>query len=181
MMKFICLIFLLFIVIAASGCLTYKTYEVTAIFNDDFSLAEITATYTDVRSSEKDPDKQRGDFEELIKKYQEDSFLVEKAGGGIYVKERRIYEKDGILNAGYSGVFKRESLLKVNEDEQYVLIDIDIEPDDIITSNGKVLRSKRTALLVWPKDMKKISYKVTKSNNQPTYSLLQFYKNWLEK
>lgn len=182
-MKLTRIIFILLMFSTVSGCLTYKTYEVTAVFNDNFSRAEITATYTDVRSSEKDSTKQREDFKSLIEEYQGDEFLLEQVKGGIYVKERKIYEKDGMLNAGFSGVFERIGsdgrILKVNGDERYILLE-DIEPNDIIVSNGKVLRSKKVALLVWPKDLKKISYKVTKVYDQPTYSLLDLYQNWIK-
>ena len=171
---------LICIILMTSGCLTYQIYEVTAVFNDDFSRAAVTATYTDIRSSEKDSVKQREDFDDLIKKYQEDDFLLEEVGSGIYVKERRIFEKNGQINASYSGVFKQVEPLKVKGDERYILLE-DVDPGDKIESNGKVLRSKEIALLVWPKELKKISYKVTKAWDKPTYSLLHFYNEWLKK
>ena len=101
---------------------------------------------------------------------------------GIYIKERKLFEKNGTLNARFSGIFEwigdEESRLEVKGDERYYLIDID--EGDIVETNGMLKQSKEKALLIWPKDQKIISYKITKTYDDPIYSITNLYQDWLK-
>jgi hypothetical protein len=164
-----------------NGCLTYQVAEYTIEYANDFNSGTITVTYTDIRSSEKEPEDQKKDFEELIELYQSDVFLLDQIDEGIYVKGRTLYEKDGKLIGGYTGIFQNIEIdnnpMKVRNDERYILLDI--SPTEKIETNGKVYRSENNALLVWPKDKTKLIIKKTVENyDNVGFSILEYYKNW---
>ncbi|MEE9118392.1 MAG: hypothetical protein V3U02_07345, partial [Calditrichia bacterium] len=106
-MKTLLFIFLFLIVIFVNSCLTYHMVEYTIEFADKFDSGKITVTYTDIRSSETEEEKQKADFDELIQLYQEDKFLLDQVEEGVYVQERQLYEKDGAIIGSYSGIFQK--------------------------------------------------------------------------
>ena len=182
-MKIINTILILSLVLTSSSCLTYRTVEFVADFGDNFNNGEITVTYSDIRSSEKEPKKQLEDLNELFKIVQEDQFLLDHVDMGIYIKERHVYEKNGKFMGKFKGIFEKISLddarLEVKGEERYILIDID--EDDIVETNGNLIKTKGKALLVWSKEQKIISYKITKTYDDPTYSITHLYRDWLKK
>jgi len=182
-MKFFYTFLFLTIVLTFSSCLTYRTVEFVADFGDNFNNGEFTAIYSDIRSSEQEPKKQREDFEELLKMTLEDQFLLDHVAMGLYIKERQVYEENGKIMGKFSGIFEKvaldDAILEVEGDERYILIDID--EGDIVETNGKVHKSKEKALIVWPKKQKIISYKITKTYDDPTYSITHLYRDWLQK
>ena len=113
----------------------------------------------------------------------EDQFLLDHVNMGIYIKERQVYEKNGKLTGKFTGIFEKvgldDAILEVKGDERYILVDID--EGDIVETNGKLHKTKEKALLVWPKEQKIISYKITKTYDDPTYSITHLYHDWLKK
>jgi uncharacterized surface protein with fasciclin (FAS1) repeats len=180
-MKKVRLLFLAFSIILMNGCLTYHVVEYTIDYADDFNSGHFTVKYTDIRSSETEPEKQKKDFEELIEIYEDDMFLLDQIDEGIYVKDRQLYEKDGKIFGSYSGIFQSikidDNEMKVRNDERYILLDI--SPTEKIETNGKVYRSDNNALLVWPKDKKKLKIKkIVQDYDNLGYSILDYYTKW---
>jgi hypothetical protein len=182
MKKFICICSIV-LIFFLNGCLTYHVVEFTIDYNDDFNSGYLTVSYSDIRSSETDTLKQQKDFEELIELYKGDIFLLDQVDEGLYVKERKLYEKNGKLYGSYSGIFQKLKIddggLQTRNDERYILIDIG--PDMELESNGKVYRSDYNALVVWPTDQKKLKIrKIVKDYDNVGYSILENFKKWKE-
>lgn len=180
-MKILIFVSMILFIILLNGCLTYRVVEFTIDYADDFNSGNFAATYTDIRSSETEVEKQKKDFDELIQLYEDDMFLLDQLDEGIYVKERTLYEKEGILVGGYSGIFQTLQIdnneMKVRNEERYILLDI--SPSEGIETNGKVYRSENNALLVWPKDQKQLKIKkIVKDYDKRGFSILEYYKNW---
>jgi hypothetical protein len=155
--------------------------EYTVDYGDDFNSGFLTVTYTDIRSSETEVKKQKKDFDELIELYQDDMFLLDQVDEGIYVKERKLYEKNGMLVGSYSGIFQKIQIdnneMKVRNDERYILLDI--SPNENIETNGKVYRSENNALVVWPKDQKQLEIKkIVQDYDKIGFSIMDYYKDW---
>ncbi len=180
-MKKIIFIPIIFAIIILNGCLTYHIVEYTIDYADDFNSGHFTVKYSDIRSSEKEVEKQKQDFDELIELYTGDNFLLDQVDEGIYVKDRKLYEKEGKLFGSYSGIFQKLEIdnneMKTRNDERYILLDIG--PDMEIETNGKVYRSEQNALFVWPIDKKKLKIKKTVKNyDNVGFSILKYYKEW---
>jgi hypothetical protein len=180
-MKKILLIPIIFAIIFLNGCLTYHVLEYTIEYADDFNSGQLLVKYSDIRSSETEVEKQKQDFDELIELYKGDIFLLDQVNEGLYVNDRKLYEKDGILFGSYSGIFQTLKIdgneLNTRSEERFILLDIG--PDMEIETNGKVYRSEHNALLVWPIDKKKLKIKKTvRDYDNVGFSILKYYKEW---
>ncbi len=180
-MKIFKIFFSIVLIITMSGCLTFRIIHYSIEFSDDFNIGKVTVAYTDIRSSEEDADKRSKEFKELIKLYKDEAFLLDQVEDGIYVKERQLFEKDGSLNAHFSGIFEKlkinENELKVKNNERFILLEI--SPEEKIETDGKSHRSDQNVLLVWPKDQKKIYFKIIQTvYDETTYPLIDEYRNW---
>jgi hypothetical protein len=180
-MKKLIFISMIFFIFLLNGCLTYHIVEYTIDYADDFNSGKFSVKYTDIRSSESEPEKQKKDFDELLELYEGDMFLLDQVDEGIYVKERKLYEKDGKIYGSYSGIFQKMKIddneMKVRNDERYILLDISAAED--IETNGKIYRSENNALLVWPNHQKHLTIKkIVKDYDKIGFPIIDYYKNW---
>ena len=172
------IIFLIFIY----GCLTYETAEVRIVFNENSNNeGTIEITYTNLESGEALLKDQQKDFEELIKYYQGDQFLLDQMADDIYIKKRELFEKNGKLIGKYSGIFRNlkfdnEPLMTLN-DEYIMVMDDD---DEVAETNGKVVKSEKNVFISWPKTQKELYWKVKMKGEPQTYSLLEMFRKWKE-
>jgi hypothetical protein len=113
-MRILYILSLVILIFTVSSCLTYRIAEYTIEFAEDFNGGTITVKYTDIRSAEEEEEKQKEDFEELIRMYRDDKFLLDQVDEGVYVKDRQLYEQNGSLHAIYSGIFQK---LKIDDSE----------------------------------------------------------------
>lgn len=169
------------LIFSVNSCLTYQTVEYTIDFTDNFNSGKISVVYTDIRSSEAEGEKQKADFDELIELYQDDLFLLDQIDEGIYIKERKLYEKDGIIIGSYSGIYQKikidNHVMDLRNDERFILLEVD--HNSKIETNGKLLQSENNALIVWPKDQKHLKIKkIIPDNEVKDYSLLDYYQKW---
>lgn len=180
-MRVIYISFILFLIISISSCLTYRVVEYTIEYSDTFNSGEIRVHYTDIRSSETEETKREKDFIELIDLIENDKFLLDQIEEGVYVKDRRLFEQNGQINAEYFGIFDNFKIegdeLKLENEERILLLSIN--EGEEIESNGKIYRSEHNVLLVWPKDQKILKFKKTLKNyDAQTYSLIDYYNDW---
>ncbi|MFC2088219.1 hypothetical protein ACFLSX_01330 [Calditrichota bacterium] len=172
---------LIILVLIISGCLTYQTAEFRLRFNDNSRTeGTIEAVYYNIETSEVILKDQQQDFRELIEHYQGDKFLLDNISDGIYIKERELYEKNGILIGGYKGIFRNLKFdnepLKFTNDEFMMIIDT--ENDDIIETNGKIIKSEKNIIITWPKDQKELYWKLKMTGDPTTYSLIDMFREW---
>jgi len=181
MQKIVLVLFSL-LVISLNSCLTYQTVEYIIDFTDNFDSGKISVVYTDIRSSEAEEEKQKADFDELIELYQDDMFLLDQIGDGVYIRERKLYEKDGMIVGSYSGIFQKikidNHVMDLRNDERFIMLDLG--ENSKIETNGKVLRSDNNVLLVWPEDQKHLKIKkIIAEDEIESYSILDYYHNWV--
>jgi hypothetical protein len=173
------IVFLIFVL----GCLTFKTVEFRIVFNENSHTdGTIEVIYNNIQSSEAELNGQQKDFDELIRHYQGDQFLLDQMSEGIYIKNRELFEKNGILTGKYSGIFRNIKMdnesLKSNNDE--ILLLINSESNEIIETNGKIIKSEKNVFISWPKAQKELYWKVKMKGNQQTASLVQMFQEWKE-
>jgi len=180
-MKIFYMIFIIFLILTVSSCLTYRVAEYTIEFSETFNSGTITVKYSDVRSSEDKEEKRKKDFTELIELFEQDKFLLDQIEDGVYVKDRHLFEKNGQINAEYSGIFDNLKIdgneLKSKNEERILLLSTD--DGEVIESNGKIYLSEHNILLVWPNDQKILTFKRTLKNyEERSYSFIDYYQNW---
>ncbi len=162
------------------SCIIYSTVKYEIEYNENFTMGTVKVTYTNLRDSEADKDKQKKNFMNLVEMLEEDKFLLDNIEDGVYVRERYLYEENDQLIGSYSGIFKSLKIdseeLKTKENERILILDKD--EGDIVTTNGKVLESEDSFIISWPKDVRKLKFTVKKSLGKPTYSLLDYYHEW---
>ena len=162
------------------SCIIYSTVKYEIEYNEDFTIGTVKVTYTNLRDSEADKDKQKKDFMNLVEMLEEDEFLLDNINDGIYIRERYLYEENNQLIGSYSGIFKSLKIdseeLTTKENERILSLDKD-DGDSVIT-NGKILESEDTFIISWPKDVRKLEFTVKRSLGKPTYSLLDYYHEW---
>jgi len=162
------------------SCIIYTTARYEIEFDQEFKTGIITVTYTNLRSSEEDPDKQENDFKDLVELLNDDEFLLDSVDDGVYIKERLLYEEGGQLNGSYTGIFRRLKIdsdeIKSSENERTLTFDKD--EGDVVISNGKVLESEDSFILTWPKEMRNLNFSITKKYDEPAFSLMEYYHEW---
>jgi len=181
MKKIMILISLLIII--WSGCLTYRTMTYRIHFNDTMTGGTVQVEYFDIGSSEEKPEQHQKDFYELLDMFQGDKFLLDKLNEGIYVKSRGIYEKDNTLVGSFEGIFAKlkvdDEPLTVRKNERILLLDTG--DMDIGETDARIIRTENSVMLVWPKDRRDIYFTLRPKSEEPTYSLLSFYRQWITK
>lgn len=179
-MKMRVFLFAGWLAIVCGGCLTFHSQVVEIRFADDFETGEITVRFTDLRSDETTPEKQQEDFAILVKNLNSDEMLLDELENGIYVKQRRLFEENGVLNGEYAGVFRDLQLddteLKTQNDERVLILEAD---DEIrIETNGRMVRTDGNIIIAWPKDQQEISWKYINLNYEKAHSLVNYYREW---
>lgn len=163
-----------------AGCLTFHSQEVIIHYADDFETGEITVRFTDLRSDETVSEKQQEDFAALVNNLVSDEMLLDELENGIYVKTRRLYEENGVLNGEYVGIFRNLKLddteLKTQNDERVLILEADDEVR--IETNGRMVHTNGNIIISWPKDQQKLSWKLINSGYQQAHSLLKYYREW---
>jgi len=126
------------------------------------------------------------DFAELLEMYEGDNLLLDEAGRGVYVKERKLFEKNNRLHASYKGVFRNYAVdegeeLKVLQDTITITFKLDNDVEDVKT-NGKLEKKENLITITWPKTEKEIYWKLIYSQDEnsdsPVYSLIDNYRSW---
>ena len=182
-MKKLLSLFILIILFLLQSCLTYRSIEFRITFNDNFDRGIISMNYNDLQSTDEDLTKQEDDFNGLIELIFDDAFLLDNVDQGIYVKDRKLWEEDGVLKANFIGIFQKLKLdddeFKIENEERMLILN---NEGDQYECNGKVLQTEKNVILVWPKDQKELYWKqIIAIGEEPTFSLIDFYNKWENK
>ena len=176
LIQFFPIVFLLFIF----GCLTFETAEIRIVFNDNSQTeGTIEVTYSNIQTGEALLKDQVDDFNDLIEYYREDGFLLDQISDGIYIKKRDLFEENGKLVGKYIGIFRNLKFdndpLKLVNDEFIVLMD---ESDELVETNGKIVKSEKNVFISWPKTQKELYWKLKMKREAHTTSLLEMFREW---
>ena len=83
---------------AGLGCLASETTEYKITMNEDGKSGTIISIMRNVQSDESEDAKQAKDFDEAIRSWKGDDYLLERVHDGLYVKERNLESKIAFLS-----------------------------------------------------------------------------------
>jgi hypothetical protein len=139
----------LFLAFFILGCLVSETTEFTISMNDDGKSGTIVTVMRNIQSGEADGERQEKDFDEAIRAWKGDEYLLERMHDGLYVKDRNLsleksvlVWKETALFSDVSEVFKRE----ITHDTLRFVIKDD---QKIVATNGTVLSAKDSTVVFW--------------------------------
>ncbi|MFQ5709928.1 MAG: hypothetical protein ACE5HO_20930 [bacterium] len=144
------------------GCVVFRFVETRVTLSPDNSPAKMVITYDDLSSDEDEIQDVRKDFEELLKGWHGDKYLVERADEGVLVQDREVYIEDGKIMARESGILKDLNdtyAFWVSNGERLMMFDDSGGDYELVESNGQVLKTKENTLIVWPDDAKELYWK----------------------
>jgi len=132
-----------------SGCLVSETTQFTVTMNDDGKSGTIVTVMRNIQSDDSDPEKQERDFEEVLRWWKGDDYLLERMRDGLYVKERKLgLEQDSLLwqetaiFSDLTDVFKRDFR---NDTLRFAIG----EDQRIVATNGTVVKENDSTLVYW--------------------------------
>ena len=159
---------LLVLVFLFNGCLMFKTVEYHVSLNTDGKSGTIIIKYSNVQSSEAEPSKQNEDFEELLSKWKSDKYLLDRMNDGVYIKKRDLTLTHGILVWQEVGIFSDVQKMKDGISyEETTRISL-AKDETVLSTNGVVLMSKDSTVVVWPPHTRDFHVKIQQKNFQPT-------------
>jgi hypothetical protein len=160
--------FLFVLVAAFGGCLVYETVEYHVTLNPDGKSGTIQIKYTNIESSDEDSAKQNEDFEELLTKWKGDKYLLERMNEGVYLKKRDLTLNHGVLDWQETGIFSDVQKMKDGlsyEDSTHITMGKD---ETILSTNGVVVMSKDSTVVVWPPHTRDFQIKIQQMNFKPS-------------
>ena len=149
-----------FLLLKASGCYFPEIAETRISFQDN-ELPVVILKYTNISSGAEEPDELKEAFDELIDDMYGAEYLVEQATDGFAIRKRRLYIENNRLHAELTG-----DATKLNEmysffegNEERFLVYEDDDSYELVETNGKIIKTDRNTLIVWPAKMKEIYWK----------------------
>jgi hypothetical protein len=177
-LEFCCLLILLIIL---SGCLVYETVEYRVNLNPDGKSGTIYIKFGNIESSEAEPTKQNEDFEELLSKWKDDKYLLERMNDGVYIKKRELTLDHGVLVWQEVGVFSDVQKMKDGisfDDTTHITLAKD---ETVLSTNGTVLLSKDSTVVVWPPHTRDLRIKIQQRDFKPTSHFVNKFRDLKKK
>ena len=168
------------IVLAAlfASCYFPEVIETRIIFEADKSPT-VMINYQNISSAEEEEQEIKESFDDLVKDFYGDDFLVEKASEGLAVRKRQLFIKNDQLHAEVIGDAEDLGRLYnfIEIDQERILVYDGDDTYELLETNGKVVKTDRNTLVVWPIESKTIYWKEKLTDlGEQTESKL-FYSN----
>jgi len=159
---------LLFLTTILNGCLIYETVEYHVILNSDGKSGTIFIKYSNIESTSDEPGKQNEDFDELLGKWRDDNYLLERMNEGVYVKKRDLTLSHSVLVWQEVGIFSDVQKMKDGlsyEDTTRISLGKD---ETILSTNGVAIISKDSTVVIWPPHTHDFHIKIQQRDFNPT-------------
>lgn len=139
-----------------AGCIWPEEIE-TRIHYDNNTPPQITVTWRNISSTAKNEKELKKDFDDLVEDLEDStsSDLVAGIDKELLIKDRQFYLQNEKLQARISAVPSDDKFEDVASNGERLII-VDIEPGGIIATNGKLLKTDRNYIIVWPESLKEI-------------------------
>ncbi|HEY6953283.1 MAG TPA: hypothetical protein VI758_12825 [Bacteroidota bacterium] len=175
----ICLFAIL--VFAFNGCLIYETIEYHIRLNTDGKSGTISVEYTNIESSASEPAKQDDDFNDLISKWKDDKYLLERMDDGVYIKDRHLALRHGILVWRETGIFS--DIKKMKDGVKYEdTTRLNLGKDEtVLSTNGETLVTKDSTVVIWPPHTLDFQIKIQQREFEPTSHFARKFKDLQKK
>jgi hypothetical protein len=172
---------LLFLAFALSGCLISERDEYELKINPDGKTGTLTITKYNMQSDGSDSAEQAKDFNDLIRNWKTDQYLIDQMKEGAYVKARDVSQEAG-------AVVWREVLLLANVENvlpHYTEGDstrfkCDPENGEIVNTNGTVIDMKDSLIVVWPPHTKDFILKTKVKDFDAKSNFTQQFEEYLK-
>jgi hypothetical protein len=170
-----------------SGCYFCETVETRISLGREDKTILVVTEYTNISSGEAHLSDVKKDFESLIRDWQSDQYLLDRAGEGLFVKNRELFIRDDKITGRVTGVMRN---LNEHYDfwdikgERIMLFKDDDEDYELAATNGKILKTEKNTLIVWPENITELYWKQryigeSESFNKNQPILLKMLKEYL--
>jgi hypothetical protein len=142
--------------ISLAGCIWPEEIE-TRVHYVDKNPPQITVVWRNISSTAKDEKELKEDFDELVKDLEDStaSDLIAGINKELLIKDRQIYLQGGKLQAKMSAVPSDDKFEDLASNGERLMV-VDSEDGRIIATNGKLLKTGRNYIIVWPESLKEI-------------------------
>ena len=147
-----------------AGCLMSEEDEYNVKLNPDGKSGSITVIKYNVQSDQTEKAKQKDDFDELVKDWKSDSYLLDKTKEGVYVKNRELWTKNGKLIWKEVSIFSDFSRLFRNELVNDTLRLTFEKEQTIVATNGVVERTADKTTVTWPPKTTEYKLRIRQNN-----------------
>lgn len=169
------------VVIFIVGCIISEYDEYRIILDNDGKSGIIYITKRNIQSDQNDPAKQQEDFDNLIKDWKGDQYLLGKTVEGVYVKERKLSNDRGMLVWKEVAIFAdfhhlfRDAI--VNDTMRIGLG----KEETVVATNGELIQTKDMTFVQWPLKTKKLVLEIQKNNFRTTSNFVAKFKVYTRK
>ena len=164
-MKTCSVCFSLSLAFACLGCLASETTEYKITMNEDGKSGTIISIMRNVQSDESEEAKQAKDFEEAIRSWKGDDYLLERVHDGLYVKDRTLAVEDSVLVWKEKAIFSDLGDVFKHEFKDDTLKFVIKGDQSIIATNGIIVPGKDSTVVYWCVSPSKEIIFETKENN----------------
>jgi hypothetical protein len=164
-----------------AGCLVYQTIDYRITLNKDGKSGSISIEYTNVESSAADSAHQNEDFAELIGNWKSDKYLLERMDDGVYIKERTLALRKGVLVWKESGIFSDIRKLKegvMYDDTTRITIP---KNQTVLSTNGTAIIDRDSTVVYWPPQTRDFRVKIQQRNFEPTSHFAEKFLSFRKK
>ncbi|HTY09589.1 MAG TPA: hypothetical protein VMF88_00830 [Bacteroidota bacterium] len=155
----------LLLAFAGLGCLASEITEYKITMNDDGKSGTIVSTMRNVQSDESDQTKQSKDFDEAIRSWKGDDYLLERMHDGLYVKERSLAIEDSVLVWTEKAIFANLDDVFKHEFHNDTLRFVIKGDQSLVATNGVVIPGKDSTVVYWNTLTTKEILLTTRENN----------------
>jgi hypothetical protein len=176
------LFFTIFLLLAmTAGCIISEYDEYEIILNADGKSGTIFITKYNLQSDRTDSIKQKEDFDDLIKDWKGDQYLLDKMKEGTYVKSRKLYLKKEKLvwkeKAIFSDIYQWAGDIIAND-----TLRIGFGREETVTkTNGIMIQTRDSTIVQWPLKMKNFVLKIQRNNFDVKSDLSSMFKKYTSK
>jgi hypothetical protein len=158
----------LIVAIVFNGCLMYETVDYRVHLNQDGKSGSVTITYRNIESTSDDPAKQEEDFRDLMDKWKGDEYLLQRMNEGVYIKQRELQLRKGILVWKEVGIFsdveKMKDGISFNDSSRIAMS----KDETVLSTNGTLLINNDSTVVVWPPHTLDFHLEVQNKDFKPT-------------
>ncbi len=159
------LLFFFSLAFAGLGCLASETTEYKITMNEDGKSGTIISVMRNVQSDESDQTKQAKDFDEAIRSWKGDDYLLERMHDGLYVKDRSLAIEDSVLIWKEHAIFSDLGDVFKHEFQHDTLKFVIKGDQSVVATNGTVIPGKDSTIVYWNIAASKEIFLKTKENN----------------
>jgi hypothetical protein len=164
-MKSCSLFFSLSLAFAGLGCLASETTEYKITMNEDGKSGTIISVMCNVQSDESEDARQAKDFDEAIRSWKGDDYLLDRVHDGLYVKDRNLAIEDSVLVWKEKAIFSDLGDVFKHEFHNDTLKFVIKGDQNVVATNGTVVPGKDSTIIYWSLPASKEIFLKTKENN----------------